>query len=67
MGEWLRNQLRDWGEALLTERRLRDSGLNPDPARRIWKAHLSGRKNCIHELWPILMFEAWLEAIRVTV
>ena len=59
---WLRGPLRDWAESLLDERRLRAEGiLNPLPIREKWAEHLSGKHNWQHEIWDVLMFEAWLE------
>jgi asparagine synthase (glutamine-hydrolysing) len=63
IGEWLRGPLRDWAEALLDERRLRDEGyFHPEPIRRMWETHLKGRENEQFRLWPVLMFQSWLEA-----
>jgi asparagine synthase (glutamine-hydrolysing) len=54
--------LRDWVEALIDERRLRDEGFfHPQIIRNAWTEHLAGRSNQ-SKLWPILMFQAWLEA-----
>jgi asparagine synthase (glutamine-hydrolysing) len=62
---WLRGPLRDWAEAYLSERRLRDEGfLDPRPIRDRWQEHLTGRRNWAYYLWDILMFETWLEAQR---
>jgi len=47
---------------LLSERRLTSEGfLDPGPVRQKWAEHLSGARNWQHELWCVLMFEAWLE------
>ena len=60
---WLRGSLRDWAEALLDERRLREEGfLSPEPIREKWREHLSGQRNWQNHLWDVLMFQAWLEA-----
>jgi len=57
---WLRGELREWAEDLLAERRLSEDGFfNPMPIRKKWAEHISTRRNWHHQLWPILMFQAW--------
>ncbi len=61
--DWFRGALRDWMEALIDERRLEEEGFfDPKPIRTAWADHLSGRRNCQHELWDVAMFQAWHEA-----
>jgi asparagine synthase (glutamine-hydrolysing) len=62
LGEWLRGPLRDWAEALLSEKRLHDGGfLDAAQVRLAWEEHLSGQCNWQYPLWDVLMFEAWRE------
>jgi asparagine synthase (glutamine-hydrolysing) len=63
IGAWLRGPLKDWAESLLDPRRLSEQGfLRPEPIRKMWADHQSGRRNKEHHLWDVLMFQAWLEA-----
>jgi asparagine synthase (glutamine-hydrolysing) len=60
---WLRGSLRPWAEELLNPRRLEQQGLfEPHILQRKWHEHLSGERNWMPRLWPILMFEAWMNA-----
>ena len=60
IGDWLRGPLRDWAEDLLSEASLSDGGwFNTEAVRGNWAEHLSGRRNLVHQLWPVLMFLAW--------
>ena len=62
---WLRGPLRDWAEALLAPRRLQEEGFfDSTRIRAAWAEHLSGRANRQHQLWSILMFQAWKQEQR---
>jgi len=59
---WLRGPLREWGEELLDESRLKREGyFDPKPVRKKWDEHLSGKQDWQYHLWDILMFQSWLE------
>jgi asparagine synthase (glutamine-hydrolysing) len=61
---WLRGPWRDWAEALLAERRLREAGLyDAATVRAAWQQHQSGRAGRQHALWCVLMLEAWRERL----
>lgn len=63
--EWLRGPLREWAEALLDEKRLREEGFfEPALVRQRWREHLSGQRNWQYCLWDVLMFQGWLAAQR---
>ena len=60
--EWLRGPLKEWSESLLDVDRLKREGyFNESIIERKWKEHLTGDSNNITFLWPILMFQAWLD------
>jgi len=61
---WLRGPLREWAEDLLSTQRIRRYGLlRPEPVRARWEEHLSGRRNYQHQLWNVLMLQAWLASV----
>ena len=62
---WLRGPLREWAETLLSPQRLAADGLvRVEPVRRAWNEHLAGKRNWHHQLWSVLMLEAWHERWR---
>jgi asparagine synthase (glutamine-hydrolysing) len=62
VGEWLRGPLREWAQALIDPARLRREGyLHSEPIQKVWKEHLTGRRDHTPKLWAVLMFQSWLE------
>lgn len=57
---WLRADLREWAEDLLSGPALAESGLiDPAPVRVAWREHQRGRNRAL-DLWTVLMFQHWL-------
>jgi asparagine synthase (glutamine-hydrolysing) len=62
INKWLRNELRDWASDLLDGQLLQQQGyFHADPIVRMWDEHVSGAADRSSELWPVLMFQAWLQ------
>jgi len=60
LGSWLRAELREWSEDLLSHSRLVETGLlDPAQIRLRWNEHVNGPRNLQDLLWPVLMFQAW--------
>ncbi|MEN9349450.1 MAG: hypothetical protein RL372_428 [Bacteroidota bacterium] len=59
---WLKNELKDWAESLLNEKRIKEDGIfNSNEIKEIWNNHQSGEKGLQSELWNILIFQSWKE------
>ena len=66
LGAWLRGELRDWAEGLLSRKRLAADGIfAADEVRRLWDEHQGQQANRENVLWNVLMFQAWKEHYRV--
>lgn len=60
VGYWLKNELREWAEDLLSEKSLADSNVfNSDLIRQKWQAHLTTSHDYSFHLWSVLMFQSW--------
>jgi asparagine synthase (glutamine-hydrolyzing) len=64
LAAWLRGDLFEWAEDLLSRRRLdREGFFNSAYIRQKWDEHISGRRNWQYPLWNVLMFQAWHESV----
>ena len=60
VGQWVRTTLRDYVEDLLFSRSSVGRELfDTKGLRRVWEDHLAQREDLGHEIWMLLMFEAW--------
>jgi asparagine synthase (glutamine-hydrolysing) len=67
VGDWLRGPLREWAESLLDERGLAlDGHLDPKVVRQTWERQLAGQGRSEHQIWSVLMFQAWLDKSRTS-
>lgn len=61
--EWLRAELKEWAQDLLSFERLKKQGLySPTLVQSTLNKHFHGEENNAAKLWDILMVQAWLDA-----
>lgn len=57
---WLKKDLRDWVEDLLSKEELSKQGIfDTNAIRSMWEEHLKGTKQNHHKLWSIINFQSW--------
>lgn len=62
LADWLRGPLKIWAGDLLSKDNLIKYGhFKPDQISFLWQDHLSGTKDNSSKLWPIIMWQSWLE------
>jgi asparagine synthase (glutamine-hydrolysing) len=62
---WLRGPLRPWAESLLSRSVVSRAGLlRADSVERLWQKFLMGDDAPRHQLWAVLMLQAWSERWR---
>ena len=60
LNNWLKNQLRDMCEDLLSYKKLEESGyLNSEYIRKNYEMFNNGKLNIHSSIWSILMFQSW--------
>jgi asparagine synthase (glutamine-hydrolysing) len=59
LGDWFRGPLREPMEDALGRERLEELGLDPAPAREVWKGFLEGRWSRTELLWSLLTLSSW--------
>lgn len=61
LDQWLRGDLREWAESLLSEAQLSSNGVfDPSKVRSLWRDHQSKADNAGWRIWAILMMQSWL-------
>ena len=62
---WLRHELRDWAEELMSPAALGSHGLlNVEACRLLWTSFLHRGHSFNRVIWNLLMFQAWHAALR---
>jgi len=68
LASWLRNELREWAEDLLSKRSLEESGLlNSELVCSYWEQHKQGLADWHFLLWDVLMFQTWYRTYHLKV
>jgi asparagine synthase (glutamine-hydrolysing) len=61
LADWIRGPLREWARALTEPRRLEREGyFDPVVVNRLHDRVEAGQQHRVHQLWVVLMFQAWL-------
>ncbi len=67
LDSWLRHELKEWAGDLLSTQSIQSAGyLNASLVEEKWNEHLSGKRNWQYLLWPVLMFQSWLDEYEVS-
>ena len=62
---WLRHELRDWAEGLMSPEAISRHGLlNVQRCRKLWEDFVYHGRGWDRLIWNILTFQAWHEYIR---
>ena len=67
MARWLRTSLKDWADALLSDRaRCEAIGLEHAAVAKLWAQHLAGHREAHTSLWSILVMLQFYENMAAT-
>ena len=62
---WVRGELRDWAEALMSREALSRHGLlDVKACRRLWEGFAHRGRGWDRAIWNLLMFQAWYATIK---
>jgi asparagine synthase (glutamine-hydrolysing) len=62
VAHWLATDLKPLASEMFSESRIRRQGLfNPAEVNRLFREHLSGKRDHRKQLWTLLIFQLWLE------
>jgi asparagine synthase (glutamine-hydrolysing) len=65
LGQWLKGPLKGWADNLINPARLNESKIfNPEPIYRKWKEHIDEKAQWDAQLWPVLMFQTWIQKVK---
>ncbi len=65
VGDWLKDDLRDWAHALLEPQSLRQQGyFDATRVGALWRDFQGGQRKWHTHLWNLLMFQAWHQCWR---
>ncbi len=60
MDAWLRGELKDWADNLLSVSELNRHGLlETERIRKLWETHLSGKADLGFTIWNVCVFQSW--------
>lgn len=62
---WLRTDLREWAEGILSASDISENGyLDANAITMMWRQHLTGERDRQASLWRILVLQTWLKTYR---
>jgi asparagine synthase (glutamine-hydrolysing) len=59
LGQWLRNELREWTQETLMDSIFLSEVVNPQAVQNLYMEHQTGRVNNGKKLWALLMVALW--------